>query len=376
VSNVESIQGSKARSRDMKKLAFSFVLVAGTFAALPAEAQELLPSRFGSWNRGSCKPAATSSVLAEKPTDSKGAAQCEYGSDNRKIAVLLEKFGDPSAAYEQYTSGLHPGMVPSLVGNNAALDGNRLWLLSGNLVLQIDSQQLASESDLRELIKSLDGHADKTPLPPMRAFLPSDGLIQGTQRYSLGPKGYEAAVSSLGRNAYRGLSSELGFANSAEAMLGGYANGEGGQEVLLLVEYPNPQLAEQQLHHLQPLLTSKPEFAGTTVVRDASLLSLVLSPSSPEMADRLRKSIKYDTAITWNEPSQTLTDPPWFTVLKTIFFAAAGFCVFAALAGLIFGVFRLVVKRLFPHKVFDRTESLELLQLGLNSKEIDPDDFY
>jgi len=359
----------------MKKLVISFFfLIAGTSVS-GVSAPELLPAHFGSWDRSNCT-GATAPVLAEKPADSKSATRCEYSSGVKKIAVMLEKFGDPSAAYEQYTAGLHAGMVPSLVGNNAALDGNRLWLLSGNLVLQIDSQQHASESDLRELIKSLDGHADKTPLPPMRAYLPSDGLIQGTQRYSLGPKGYEAAVSSLGRDAYRSLSPELGFANSAEVMLGSYANGKGGQEVLLLVEYPNPQLAEQQLHHLQPLLASKPEFAGTTVVRDASLLSLVLSPSSPEMADRLRKSIKYDTAITWNEPSQTLTDPPWFTVLKTIFFAAAGFCIFAALAGLIFGVFRLVVKRLFPHKVFDRTESVELLQLGLNSKEIDPDDFY
>jgi len=53
-----------------------------------------------------------------------------------------------------------------------------------------------------------------------------------------------------------------------------------------------------------------------------------------------------------------------------------GFCIFAALAGLIFGVFRLVIKRLFPGKVFDRSNSVELLQLGLNSKEIKSDDFY
>src|SRR5579859_370576 len=366
----------------MKKQALVFVFVAGTLAAFPSNAQELLPAHFGSWARGSCHAAATDAMLSEKPSDRKGASQCEYSSGDKKITVLVEKFTDPSAAYEQYTSSLHSGMEPSLVGNNAALDGSRLWLLSGNLVLQIDAQQLASETDLRELIKSIDGHADKTPLPPIRAFLPSDGLIQGTQRYSFGPKGYEAAVTALHREDFRGLTAELGFGNGAEVMMGAYVGSlfPGSDvrksDVLVLVEFPTPQLAEQQLHHLQPLLASKPEFAGTTVERDASLLSLVLSPSSPEMAARLRKSIKYDTAITWNEPSQTLTDPPWFTVLKTIFFAAAGFCIFAALAGLIFGVFRLVVKRLLPHKVFDRTKSVELLQLGLNSKEIKSDDFY
>jgi len=128
---------------------------------------------------------------------------------------------------------------------------------------------------------------------------------------SLGPAGYDAAVKSLDREAYASLAPELGFSSGAELCSPDF-QWKRRREVLLLVEFPTPQLAEQQLHHLQPLLAAKPEFAGTTVERDASLLTMVLSPSSPEMAARLRKSIKYDTAITWNEPSQTLTDPPWF----------------------------------------------------------------
>ncbi|HJZ63603.1 MAG TPA: DUF6599 family protein [Candidatus Acidoferrum sp.] len=362
----------------MRKTVFSFLLLASAAAALPANA-ELLPAKFGNWMKGSCvaKPLAPAVAPEAGLSD---IESCSYTSGDNKIGIWIHKLHDPSAAYQVYTAGLHPGMLPSLVGTNAAVDKDELWMLSGNLVLRVNSQSLASEEDLRVLVKSLEGHSDKTPLPDIRAFLPSNGLIQGTQRYALGADGYQTAVKSLERGAYADLATELSLGAKSladgEAMLGAYNNGKGGQEVLLLVLYPTPQLAEQQLHHLQPFLESKSEFKGTTVERDASLLSLVLSPSSPEMAARLRKSIKYDTAITWNEPSQTLTDPPWFTVLKTIFFAAAGFCVFAALAGLIFGVFRLVVKRLFPHKVFDRTESVELLQLGLNSKEIDPDDFY
>src|SRR5262249_44652367 len=161
----------------------------------------------------------------------------------------------------------------------------------------VSGQRQASEGDLRALVKLLDGHADKTPLPDIRAFLPSTGLIQGTQRYALGPEGYQAAVKALDRSTYAGLAPALGFgakAADAEVMLASYWNGRGGQEVLLLVLYPTPQLAEQQLHHLQPVLASKQGFAGTTVERDASLLSLVLSPSSPELAGRLRQAIKYD----------------------------------------------------------------------------------
>jgi len=363
----------------MRKLALNFALIAAAFAAAPLHAQQLLPSQFGSWTKGSCVAKPVPLALATEAGLS-DFESCAYASANSKIQVGLQKLHDPSAAYQVYTAGLHPGMMPSLVGTNAAVADDSLWMLSGSLVLRVDSQKLVTEQDLRELIKSLPGHADKTPLPDVRGYLPSAGLIQGTQRYSLGPLGYAAAVKSLDRSAYAELAEEISLgpksAGDGEVMLAAYNNGRGGREVLVLVHYPTPQVAEQQLHHLQPLLAAKPEFAGTTVERDASLLSLVLSPSSPEMAAKLRQAIKYDTAITWNEPSQTLTDPPWLLVLKTIFIASFAICAFAAVAGLIFGVFRLAIKRLFPGKVFDRSNSVELLQLGLNSKEINPDDFY
>jgi hypothetical protein len=362
----------------MKKLISFFAVLIGVLAALPANAQ-ILPSQFGNWTKGSCatKPQALAVATEAGLRD---LESCSYASNSSSIAILVHKLHDPSAAYEVYTSSLHPGMMPSLVGTNAAVDKSDLWMLTGNLVLRVSSQNLASEEDLRALVKSLEGHADKTPLPEIRSFLPSNGLIQGTQRYSLGPDGYQSAVKALGRPEFATLATELSIgpksAADAEVMLGAYNNGKGGQEVLLLALYPTPQLAEQQLHHLMPILESKPEFRGTTAERDASMLSLVLAPSSPDMAARLRKGINYETAITWNEPSTTLTDPSWFTVLKTVFFAAAGICVFALIGGLIYGVFRLVMKRLFPGKVFDRSGNVELLQLGLNSKEINPDDFY
>ena len=363
----------------MRKILLGLLLLAFA-SALPARAQQLLPAQFGNWTKSACLDKTEIAALSEEAGGKEGALSCAYSSGANKIEVWVQKFHDPSAAYEVYTAGLKPGMMASLVGNNAAVSGNRLWMLTGRLVLRVESQDRTSEADLRALVKSLDGHADKTPLPEIRSFLPSNGLVQGTQRYALGPDGYKAAAAALGRTEYAALAPELSLGPKstadAEAMLAAYANGKGGQEVLLLVLYPTPQLAEQQLHHLQPILSSKPEFAGTTVERDASMLSLVLSPSTAEMAARLRKSINYETAITWNEPSTTLTDPSWFLVLKTVFYAAAAICVMAALGGMLYGVFRLLVKRLFPGKVFDRSSNVELLQLGLNSKEIKSDDFY
>ena len=43
--------------------------------------------------------------------------------------VWVEGFRDPSAAYEVYTAGLHPGMMASLVGTNAAVGTQAPWHL-------------------------------------------------------------------------------------------------------------------------------------------------------------------------------------------------------------------------------------------------------
>jgi hypothetical protein len=370
----------------MRKLAFSLILLFAVSAPLVAQTQRILPSQFGSWSGQPDVDAIETEAPIQwvnlwKEAGRTSGEYCHYSSGNKQLNVSLQAYRDPSGAYEYYTSQLSTRMDASTLGPGTAVDKNHLLALLGNFVLTVSPQRDVSEADLALLLKTVKAKAMKTPLPPMRLFLPSDGLRQGTQRYSLGPAGYQVAVKSLGREAYVALAPELGFSSGAEVMLADYmlkrpTSDVLPSEVLLLVEFPTPQLAEQQLHHIQPVLASRPEFAGTTVERNASLLSLVLSPSSEELAARLRKSINYETAVTWNEPSQTLTDPPWLLVLKTIFYAAGVFCAIAAVAGVLFGVFRLLMKRLFPGKVFDRSNSVELLQLGLNSKEINPDDFY
>jgi hypothetical protein len=103
---------------------------------------------------------------------------------------------------------------------------------------------------------------------------------------------------------------------------------------------------------------------------------VVLSPVSGQAAASLRESINYQTSVTWNEPSQTLTDPPWLVVVKDIFVGTLAFCGIAIVLGIAFGGVRVLTKRFFPGKVFDRPEDMEVLQLGLSGKRIDPRDFY
>jgi hypothetical protein len=228
---------------------------------------------------------------------------------------------------------------------------------------------------LKELVAALQAKADPTPLPPLKSYLPEHWRVFGSEKYALGPEAFRAGMSSLQQDAAAGLANEAGFQNGAEAILAGY-RGQHGSGILLLLDYPTPQLAEQHLHHLEQALPETLKKSGVTVERKASLLSLVFAATAPEHAQAIRDEVNYETQITWNESSHKATDPPIFTIMFKIFLFTGMFLGIATGVGVAFGGVRVIIKRLFPGKVFDRPENIEVLQLGLSGKKIDPTDMY
>jgi hypothetical protein len=185
-------------------------------------------------------------------------------------------------------------------------------------------------------------------------------------------------MTSLNQGAYADLAREIGFgakSDDAEAILARY-QGQRGGGVLLLVLYPNPQLAENRLHHLEQALPDAAKKAGVTVERKASMLSIVFATSSPYYAQAIRNEVNYETQVTWNEPSQTATDPPLVYMLFKIFLYMSLFLVCTVAVGILFGLLRLLVKHWLPGKVFDRPKDIEVIQLGIGGKKIDPTDLY
>jgi len=265
-------------------------------------------------------------------------------------------------------------LEPSTVGQLTAIGHGRLIMLIGNFLVIVEQPQLASTADLRELSTTVRKSADTTPLPPIRAFLPQ-GFADGTQRYALGPMAFRAALDKLGDGEFAPLTKEVGFDFGAEAIFANYQKAkESG--VLLLIDYPTPQLAEQHLRHLDAVLSAAEKQAGTTVERKGSLLSIVLRPSSTAFAEELRNGVHYQTEVTWNEPTHKITDPPWVVILGRIIILTLLFMGLAVAVGAAFGGVRVLLKTFFPGKVFDRPGQMDVLQLGLSGKRIDSRDFY
>jgi hypothetical protein len=205
--------------------------------------------------------------------------------------------------------------------------------------------------------------------------LPTPDRIPGTEKYALGPAAFRAALSTFNRPDYRALSDAAGFSSGAEAMFAQYQK-QGDAAVVLLIDYPTPQLAGLHWKHLEQALPAAAKSDDSSIERKGTVLAIVLAPSSVRYAAHVRNAVNYETQVTWNEPTHTITDPPITTVLAKIIIATGVFMLVAIVFGVAFGGVRVLMKSLFPGKVFDRPEQMDVLQLGLSSKRINSRDFY
>jgi hypothetical protein len=371
----------------MRKLIYALLislLCSAATLASPA-ATPLLPNHFGPWQatgpaqiryakdlRGDWSDwTSGGDVLREAGLERVEDRNYKNGAAEWALHVLV--FVDPSSAYEAYSYGLSPGMAPLNLEDESARGQNDATLLIGNFVVNLSTE--GNLEDLKQIVAALKAKADKRPFPPLRNYLPTKWRVFGSEKYALGPQGFRAAMKSLGQGDYADLSREVGFESGVEAIFAKY-QGEHGSGVLLLLEYPTPQLAEQHLRHLEQALPAAAKQAGVTVERKASLLSLVFAPSSPVHAQAIRDEVNYETQVTWNESSHTATDPPIVLIMVKIFLFTGLFLGIATAVGIAFGGLRVIIKRLFPGKVFDRPQDIEILQLGLSGKKIDPTDMY
>ena len=326
------------------------------------------PAKLGDWTvdpRPINQPVGTLSPDLAKETGLTQISVKNYqAGGNRTIPLVLYAFKDSSGAYEAFSY---------IYGRLAAADTNHAVLVNGNLVLHVGFLPQSS-TEIPPVEKWLATVSDHVASPPVATYLPEKGLDSISERYALGPVAFRLAAKDLGSDQIGTLTDEAGFNSHAESIFGKYKAGK-DQATLLLIDYPTPQLAELHLRHLQRALADA-KLTTSSIERKGSLLSIVLSPTSPEYAAKLRSSVNYETHVTWNEASQTATDPPILSTLSKIFIATGVFMVVTIVIGIAFGGVRIITKRLFPGKVFDRKNQIEVLQLGLTGKPIDPSDMY
>jgi hypothetical protein len=347
-----------------------FAIFVAIFLATPVlrAADVQWPAKFGSYtdagriNRNIDPP--LSSDLALRESGFVSVADRAYKQGSHQVEFALYTFRDSSGAFEALAK------VRQYPPQNSA--GSHHTIYKSNLILNIASDSEIDPETVKAAESWVQSVSDHVAAPPIADYLPTQN--QSTARYALGPNGFREYANELGSEKLAALADIAGFESHAEAMLAKYKNAK-DEATLLLIEYPTPQLAELHLRHLQRALADA-KLTSSSIERKGSLLSIVLAPTSPEYAEKLRGSVNYETQVTWNEPSSTATDPPITSTLVKIIIATFVFMGVTLVLGIAFGGVRVITKRLFPGKVFDRKGQIEVLQLGLSGKPIDPTDLY
>jgi hypothetical protein len=348
------------------------------FSSLPATAQSISPDSFAGWTAAgrqvSVQPGAgdaLSSAVAKEYGFTSGEGR-RYMRNGESIQANVYRMTDPSGAYGEYSYLRTADMPHATLAEHSAMTPEHALALEGNLILDVHGTNLPKiEADLKSLAETVGKQAQTGPLPTIQDHLPTDGMIDRSDHYILGPV-------ALNRFFHLTEGDWLGFSHGAEAETAQYKL-NGHDVTFLIADYPTPQIAADELRRLQEQFDvngSKAGGARLFAKRTVTKLSFVSGAGTQAEADILLKQIRSGTQVTWNEPTFQFKEPSIEMMIVGAIVSTGTICLFSLIAGLAFGGFRIAVKRLFPDKVFDRSNHLQVLQLGLSSKPIDAEDFY
>jgi len=362
-----------------------FLLLLALFAvALPgfAKVPALLPAEFAGWQKAP-NPTVSTDAAATDPVN--GAILKEYGfrelesatyaRPDRKLLVKLARFNDASGAYGAFTFYKQPQMQTEKFGDQGASANDRVLFYRGNLLVdvKIDRVTAMSAAELRDLAAALPlppGSARN--LPSLPTYLPRQAYVKNSAKYVLGPAALAAVATPIPADL-------VDFSRSAELVQGNYSS-SAGTATLVIISYPTPQIAGERLRAIETWLHSRqsanandngsPSINSSAIAkRTGPMVALVAGEISPAEAKSLLASVTYDADVTWNERAGLSRKDNIANLVLAAMMLIGILFLLALAAGVAFGGIRILVKRFFPGRVFDRPQDVEIIQLNLGDWE-------
>lgn len=349
----------------------------------------VLPGAFGDWatplsaapycsiDSDSLNKAARENAAVLKEFGIKCVESKPYGENVTSkdfLTVTLYQMVDPTAAYGAFTYLRPANMAASKLTQYSAVSPNRALIVVGNFLLDVTGQHLTQSTDaLQSLVASVKPKADPRPYPTIAEHLPIEGEIPGSERYAIGPLALQKYLP-VGNGDW------LGFSQGAEAVLARFHKGK-DEVTILIAEYPTQQIAAKRYDGMTPIIHPIPEPPASalrvaTSLREADLVVIAFAPKSGEYPESLMKQVTFGHNVTSNEGKFKAIEPSMPVYIVGAFVGAGAIMLIAIVSGLGFAVLRIVVKKFYPGKVFDRRKTMEVIQLGLSKRPVDMKDFY
>lgn len=346
-----------------------FVVFCMTYCALSFAADgpgPLLPKSFAGWTQSGSAQTSASPAQADPAYP---AVLREYGfadsetatytrDDGRKLTIKVARFNDATGAYGAFTFYRQPTMRSEQIGTKAASANDRILFFRSNLLVDasFDRVTAMSAAELRELsglLPAASGSADN--LPTLPEYLPKNDVVENSAKYVLGPQALLAVKAPL-------TAEEIDFSHDPEILIQDYSSKD-GPLTLSLIQYPTPQIAGARLRALQ---SAGQAASGSLLARRSGpLVDVVTGAIGTRAAQALLTSVNYEAEVTWNEATSVSKRDNIGNLIVGIFALIGIILLISLIFGVFFGGVRIVMKRLFPDRVFDRPEDVEIIQLHL-----------
>jgi hypothetical protein len=342
---------------------------------------QILPRQFGGWQISGAPNTSTDPAIAD-PVNA--AVLKEYGftdfesaaytaDDGRKLTLKAARFADASGAYGAFTYYKTPPMLVEKIGDQAASLNERVLFYRGDILVDAVFQKLTamSAAELRELAGNLPLPTGSTRnLPGLPAYLPTQSYVKNTAKYVVGPVALQNVNAPVPAEF-------VGFDSGAEVVLGNY-NSSGGEATLMLISYPTPQMAAEHLRRIEAAAHPQNSSPVGGIVgpifakRTGPIVVIASGPLSSSEATSLLASVNYDANVTWNENTYLTKKDNLANLLVNVILLCFIIIGFALVAGVAFGGVRVLAKRLFPDRVFDRAQDVEFISLHLSETPPEP----
>jgi hypothetical protein len=348
------------------------------------QAPALLPQQFEGWQMQGSTQTSTDPTSAD-PTNAAVLKEYRFTDlatatytrdDGRSLKIRAARFADASGAFGAYLFYLQPAMTPDTakkeedkIGDQAAFLGQRVLFYRGNVLVdaQFSRESAMSGAQMRKFARLLPRPSgNSSNLPTFIEFMPHQDYIANTQKYVMGAAALAAQAPPVSADL-------VDFNASAEVSLARY-NTPSGEATLMLISYPTPKMAAEHLLRIKAARQasasqsdlSNVESSGTFIPkRTGPLLAIVTGPVSDSDAKSLLGRVNWEASVTWHQPTNDPQVRDLYMLILNIVVLCGILAGLAVVAGVAFGGIRILMKRWYPDKVFDRPEQMEFISLHL-----------
>jgi len=319
--------------------------------AIPgALSAELLPEALGEFERQELETSAPAEPELFAELGFEESESATYATDDgRSVDITATRFYDDTGAFSAFYELRD-------AGGRAAEYGKRAWENpDGTTLIQLGNYLVRMKGDAPvdehvELMLAFFPRVRVTADPPVWAYTPVDQPKTGSERHVLGPIGLERVAPEI-------PPSVAGFHFGAEAYYGVYPS-EAGDQRLLMMSYPTPQMAREQVEKFYDL-------DGVVAKRSGPMIGVAIDPPSPDQAQRLLSRVRYEAEVTPDYVEPKRHDRVDLLLIDIFILCGIliGLCV---IGGIAVAGGRIVAGKMAPNSLFAAPEGDGMTKLELD----------